>query len=267
MMDLVSVIIPTFDRKEALLRAVRSCLEQSHAVHEVLVCDDGSTDGSREAILALDIAQVKWIGGERAGRPAVPRNRGINAATGHWLAFLDSDDAWVPEKLAAQLKLMERSRCKASCSNAERIMPDQRSGGPYFTEKADRFGLRDLLYVNRVICSSAVVEREVMLETGGFPEAPEMRAIEDHAAWLRVTAHTELCYSPEPLVRYTDDAKNSIRKEDVPVSAQRERVLNDLLSWGGSTAFSMAQRSAIARALKHAREGTTPSRMERLFRW
>src|SRR5262249_7122187 len=99
----VSVIIPTWNRAATVMAAVESALAQTHAPLEVLVCDDGSSDDSAQRVGALPDPRVRWLPGPRGGRPAIPRNRGIAAARGEWLAFLDSDDEWLPDKLERQL--------------------------------------------------------------------------------------------------------------------------------------------------------------------
>ena len=103
---IVSVIIPTYNRQHTLLAAIQSALSQTLPPLEVLVCDDGSTDGSAEAVAALDDPRVRWLTGPHAGYPAVPRNRGLREARGEWVAFLDDDDVWLPEKLAVQKKML-----------------------------------------------------------------------------------------------------------------------------------------------------------------
>lgn len=254
-MPTVSVIIPTFNRAPALERAVRSALAQTHAVHEVLVCDDGCTDDSKARMAAIGDDRVKWLTGPRAGRPAVPRNRGIAAASGQWLAFLDDDDAWRPNKLAVQLGAAQRHGTDAACCNARRIAPMARDLGPYFNEPEGVYGLDELLLVNRVICSSVLVRRDLALQAGGFPEPPELRALEDYALWLRLCLFTRFAYCPKTLLDYHDDPGSGVRREPVPVDVQRDAVLSDLWQWG-RTRFTPTQRRRVARFLRGARRGS-----------
>src|SRR6266545_511842 len=96
-----SVVIPTYNRAEKLRRALESLLHQSYGDFEVLVCDDGSTDGTREVVSAYaGELQISYLWEENWGGPARPRNRGIAAAQGKWVCFLDADDWWHPDKLA-----------------------------------------------------------------------------------------------------------------------------------------------------------------------
>lgn len=254
--ETVSVVIPTFDRAFMLERAVLSCLAQTNPVHEVLVCDDGSTDDSHARMAALGDPRVKWLPGPHVGRPAVPRNRGVEAATGKWIAFLDSDDAWLPEKLALQMEHMSLVGTDASCTNAVRIRPTGESLGVYFTDASTTFGLKELLPVNRVICSSVLVKRSRLLQAGGFPEAPELKALEDYALWLRLCALTSFAYCAEPLVLYNDAPAASLRSGSMSVAAQRDAVLSDLRKANAYAVFPRAQRCAITRQLRRARCGS-----------
>ena len=227
----VSVVIPTYNRKDSLLRAINSVLRQTVPVLEVLICDDGSTDASKEAVLGLNNPIVKWLDCGRNGRPAIPRNKGILAATGEWVAFLDSDDVWLPEKIEKQLGVMLTQRCLASSSNAFRVMPTGARSGVYIKLDRDRITFDDLIVSNWVICSSAIVSRTILQSAGGFPESELLRAAEDYALWLRISLHTNFAYVAECLMEYTDDSAHSIRADAVE-AVQRERVMRDFWAYG-----------------------------------
>lgn len=230
----VSVIIATWNRSVSLERAVRSALVQTHPPLEVLVCDDGSTDDTEEVVRCLGDSRVIWLPGERAGRPAVPRNRGIRNSRGEWLAFLDDDDAWLPEKLELQLLEAGDRRCRAVCSDAWRVTPGSQPGAePLLGAPGRPISFDDMLKVNHVVCSSMLVQRDLVAAAAGFPEAEELRAIEDYALWLKVADLTDIAYLARPLLNYTDVPGASIRKESVSVFEQRQLVMNSFLAWKG----------------------------------
>ena len=102
---LVSVIIPTHNRASLVCDAVKSVLAQTYNNIEIIVVDDGSTDDTRSVVTALS-GNIKYILQEKQG-PGVARNRGIDEASGDWIAFLDSDDLWLPDKLSLQFKVLE----------------------------------------------------------------------------------------------------------------------------------------------------------------
>jgi teichuronic acid biosynthesis glycosyltransferase TuaG len=231
-MSEVSVIIPTWNRAGLLVAALRSALAQTVPPLEVLVCDDGSTDGSEEAVQAVGDVRVRWLPGPRGGRPAIPRNRGIRESRGEWVAFLDNDDEWRPDKLERQLRLAGQLGCRAACSNASRFIPGAGNQGDYLSFAKARVCFDDLLAVNQVICSSALIHRSVLDAVAGFPEEAGLKALEDYALWLRVAVVTDFAYCPVPLVVYRDDAGSSVRKEGMSVWQQRRAVFSDFLAWG-----------------------------------
>ncbi len=102
----VSVIIPTYNRAEYVTQAIDSVLAQTYTDYEIIVVDDGSTDKTRE-VLEPYMDKITYIYQENIG-VSVARNRGIKAAKGDWIAFLDSDDEWLPGKLAVQIRAVER---------------------------------------------------------------------------------------------------------------------------------------------------------------
>jgi glycosyltransferase involved in cell wall biosynthesis len=211
-------------------KAIRSALNQTLSPFEVLVCDDGSTDNSEEIVNSINDSRVKWVPGPHGGLPAIPRNRGISESRGEWLAFLDSDDEWLPGKLQKQLQLVDNLNCKALCSNAYHFVPEKGIKGNLLSWSNDIISFDNLVKGNQVICSSSLIHHSLLEYVIGFPEDPDV--IEDYALWLRVATRTDFAFVNEPLVIYRDDPKNSIRgkiTEDIPL--QRKHVLRDFSKW------------------------------------
>ncbi len=208
---LVSVIIPTYNRKNDLEKAIASVLSQTFSDFELLVCDDGSNDGSEELVakVSQNDSRVKWISslGIHAGRPAIPRNRGIREAKGVWLAFLDSDDIWLSHKLESQLQTAKQFKAIALCSNA---FLDQ-SEKLFFTCSSTSLKLSDLLHENRIICSSVLIQKSCL--NFGFPESKNLKAYEDYACWLKVSLDYHFYFDATPLLRYTTSSVSSIRRD------------------------------------------------------
>lgn len=226
----ISVIIPTWNRALSLKRAISSALRQTYPPHEILVCDDGSTDNSEEVVRAMGDSRIRWIAGPHAGCPAVPRNRGIATSEGDWIAFLDSDDAWLPEKLEAQIAVVRKTGARAVCTNAYRDL-----GAPTtetlisWDHKQLRF--TDLLQDNKVVCSSVLVNRVLLEATGGFPEDLTLRVGEDYLLWLKVSRLTPIAYIDDPLILYKDEPATSVRAQGPSIATQRRRVFADYLAW------------------------------------
>lgn len=234
----VSVIVPTWNRAAKVELAIRSVLSQTHAPLEVLVCDDGSTDDTERVVASFNDKRVIWLPGVWSGRPAVPRNRGLGHSRGDWIAFLDDDDVWLPEKLEKQLVLANKLGCKAVCSNAHRLDPGQGIVGELLAWDCQKITFVDLLNVNQVICSSALVDRSVFEVVSAFPEDSSLKALEDYALWLRVATQTDFAFVAEPLLTYRDDAANSVRSLKACYWRQRGAVLDDFIRWARKSDIS-----------------------------
>ncbi len=228
-----SVIVPTWNRGVLLVEAVKSAIEQTERRIEVLVCDDGSTDNSRSLVESLNDARVHWIEGPRYGRPAPARNRGLALARGDWVAFLDSDDRWAPDKLEKQLLTLASTGFRACSTNAERVVTSSlESNGAFLAYNKSEIELADIVTTNWVICSSMLVDRRLLLEAGGFPEGAEFRAIEDYALWIKLAALTKIAYLPECHVMYRDDPVTSIRSDSQQERGElRKKVFGHFLVW------------------------------------
>ena len=174
---LISVVIPTFNRGDCVAEAVRSALSQTGGELEVIVVDDGSTDNTAEVLAAFG-DKIQVIRQKNSGVSAA-RNRGIQAARGEWVAFLDSDDLWLPGKLAAHVQAIN-AHPEAVCSvvDAELEMAEGEFVSLFeLRGKADPFrqrGLRskpllDVLDTQFGVWSCCV-RRDAVLRIGGFPE-------------------------------------------------------------------------------------------------
>ena len=193
----VSVVIPTFDRARVLPRALESVMAQSRPPTEVIVVDDGSTDDTAE-LVADRFPTTRLIRQENRGVSAA-RNRGIEAAAGEWIALLDSDDEWRPEKLEKQLYALQAQPELRICHTDEiwirrgkRVNPRQihaKHGGWIF---------RQCLPLCAMSPSSIVIHRSVFEEVGLFDE--QLPACEDYDLWLRICHRYPVLLVDEPLV-------------------------------------------------------------------
>ncbi len=260
----VSVIIPTWNRAATIKAAVVSSLNQTCPPLEVLVCDDGSSDCTQKIVGSLNDPRVRWLAGHRGGCPAIPRNRGVKQSKGEWLAFLDSDDQWLPTKLEEQLKLASKLCCKAVCTNARRIVPGNESAGNLLSYSGELLTFDDLLEDNQVVCSSAVVHRSLFEVIYGFPEEKQLTALEDYALWLRAATQTNFAFVEKPLTVYYDDPASSLRGvSHASVWTQRELVFGDLLKWLSKQTMNDTLRVCLREAReqhKHARRQTRRGR-------
>lgn len=227
----ISVIIPTYNRENTILAAIESVLKQTYPVFEILICDDGSLDHTKNKVLSLNNDKIKWIDGIHSGKPAVPRNRGILNSTGDLIAFLDSDDTWEFNKIENQIFHFSSNNCKASFTNGMKFHNKTltKFHNNYINKEINTF---NLLKDNYIICSSTLIEKKLIKEIGYFNESDSLKAIEDYSYWLRVSYFTNWIYLDKNLLIYNDDIENSIRKIDKRSYFQQKRtILVDFSNW------------------------------------
>ncbi|MFZ5451113.1 MAG: glycosyltransferase family 2 protein [Thermodesulfobacteriota bacterium] len=197
-MPRVSVIIPTYNRAALVQEAVASVLAQTYRDFELLVVDDGSTDGTREVLAAFG-REITVLSRPSRGGVSPARNAGIAAAQGEWLAFLDSDDLWLPEKLARQMAFMEANPQYLLSQTEETWVRRGVKVNPPRTHRKEggRILLRSL---ERCLVSPSAVmlHRQLLKDHGGFDE--DLPAAEDYDLWLRLAWRYEVGLLPEPLI-------------------------------------------------------------------
>lgn len=228
----VSVIIPTHNRRNLLVESIASVQAQTRRDLEILVCDDGSSDGSREAVQALieKDPRIRWIEGGHTGFPGVVRNRGIRAAKGEWIAFQDSDDLWLPEKIERQLQIL-RSAPEAGFiyCYALALSPagEKRRMTPFRVPRAGRM-FETLLFHSIVQTPTVLVRRNLLERAGLFDEQMRLTIAEDYELYLRLAAETPFHFLAEDLV-VCRSQPDSISADLLDGIDQVERVLRSTI--------------------------------------
>lgn len=193
----VSVVIPVYNQGDHIIRAVESALQQELPPSQVIVVNDGSDDGTVEALESLRTAKrLDVIHQERAGRSAA-RNRGIQESEGKWVAFLDADDYWFPSKLRMQLSLLEAGDCEFVYSGTAVVDDNGKFHRNRPVSKTVCL-LGDLMWGNRLATPSVIVAKNLLEQTGGFDET--LSVGEDWDLWLRLASAGRADCVPEPLV-------------------------------------------------------------------
>ena len=239
----VSVVIPTFNRAAVLSRAIESVLAQTRAPDEIIVVDDGSSDDTATRVRRC-YPSVSVIVQENRGVSAA-RNSGIRASTGEWVALLDSDDEWLPEKLERQLH--ETSDDTVLCHTDEiwirrgrRVNPmnkHQKRGGRIFAH---------CLPLCAISPSSALLHRHLFELVGWFDE--DLPACEDYDYWLRVTARFPVHYVDDALVVKHGGHDDQLSRRYWGMDRFRIRALEKVLASG---ALAGADRDAAEAMLAH----------------
>lgn len=189
-MNTVSVVIPCYNSESTIERALRSVYEQTYTIHEIICIDDCSTDSTTDIISNL-FPTVKIIKKNKNSGPAMSRNMGIKVATGDYIAFLDSDDFWLPQKTEVQIKIMQDMLLDCIGSSFSVGMPLYEFRD--YSVKIE--SIYSLLLRNKLPTPSVIIRNE------GFYFSDDMKYSEDYDLWLRLAANKKrLAYVIEPLV-------------------------------------------------------------------
>jgi len=226
----ISVIIPTWNRKLLLLEAVKSVLEQSYKVKEIIICDDGSTDGTRKLIKNKfkNHKIVKYIYTKHVGLPGIVRNIGIKKSSGNWVAFLDSDDIWYKDKLKKQIELIYKYNCKAICTNVLQVNSFISKEEVLYSKNLMKLNFKKLLKKNLIHTSTVLIKKQILNKVNYFSENKGLVVGEDYNLWLKISLNTIFYYTPEILIRYNNNPDFSIRKFGDSEFDQKNNVLNEL---------------------------------------
>jgi glycosyltransferase involved in cell wall biosynthesis len=197
-MPKVSVIIPTFNRPQKVVRAVTSVLNQRAKDFEIIVVDDGSSDSTNRA-LGKYMSTIKYIRQPVTRGVSAARNIGIKSSMAPWVAFLDSDDYWLHDKLCSQMKFIDQNAETVACQTKEiwirkgkRVNPKAKHKKP----SGDVF--RQSLKLCLVSPSSVIVKRSLFEEVGLFDES--LPAAEDYDLWLRISCRYPIYLIDKELV-------------------------------------------------------------------
>lgn len=190
----VSVIITTFNRRSYLKEAVESVVSQDFTDREIIVIDDGSTDGTAEIAATLP---VRYIGKENGGISSA-RNAGLHAASGEYIAFLDVDDLWKKRKLSTQMEVMTSSGALLSYTDEVWIRDGKWLNQKLRHRKYSGWIFEQCLRLCIISPSSAVIHRSVFEDVGPFDE--NLPVCEDYDMWLRITARYPVAFIEKPLI-------------------------------------------------------------------
>jgi glycosyltransferase involved in cell wall biosynthesis len=200
--SLVSVIIPTYNRLPLLGEALESALAQTHPNLEIIVVDDGSTDGTNAYVQGLESDRIRYVFQENRGHPGAARNVGLRMARGEYVAFLDSDDVWLPEKIERQLAVLEADPELDLVATDFFELPPNRRKTALGLKKPKLVDFRELLRDCPIQNSSVLMRKEVADSIGLQDET--LRTCEDYEYWLRVLRRREhsAVIMDEPLTVY-----------------------------------------------------------------
>lgn len=213
----VSIILPTYNRMGVLDKAINSVLEQTYTKFELIIVDDGSTDGTEEYVKGIDDTRVQYIRGNHKGAAAA-RNLGLQNAQYKYIAFQDSDDLWVKTKLEKQMKILTEADDEVAlvyCRYEYHPLQGNQSmnwppdGMP--EEMCSGNMLRQLLKQNLIGTPTMLLRKNVIEKVGSFYE--DLPALEDYEFALRVARQYKIGYVKEPLLQVYE-SKDSISNDN-----------------------------------------------------
>ena len=203
-MPRVSVIIPTYNRAEFLHSAVQSALNQTFKDLEIIVSDDKSTDHTKEVVRSFKDERIKYICNKGNKGVSAARNTAILASKGEYIAFLDDDDEWLPDKLQRQVEVLDKSQTKICGVHSNLLIINKMTGKsiPYNpnTKKFKGNLLNQLLIGDPLRTSTVLVRKRCLDEIGLFDET--ISYMEDRDLWIRLSKNWDFEYISEPLIKY-----------------------------------------------------------------
>lgn len=201
----VSVVLPVYNRPVPVRRAIESVLAQTYQDFEIVVIDDASTDNTVEAIHSIRDRRVRYIRHDINRGGSAARNTGIRAGTGELVAFLDSDDEWLPAKLERQVDLFRRQGDQLGLvyTGATRVLPGDRALNVLPRHRGD---LSRILLTDNVVggTSTGMVRRSALEQIGGFDES--LPAMQEMDLWLRIAERYRMDFVPGCYVLIHQDA-------------------------------------------------------------
>lgn len=239
----ISVIVPVYNRAGLIARALTSVFTQSRRAQEVIVVDDGSDDGTGEHVRKC-FPQVRYFRQPNRGVSSA-RNRGITEARCEWVAFLDSDDVWLPYKLESQQRALAAHPEYRICHSNEIWMRHGQFVNP-MKKHAKSGGHIFLRCLPRCVISpsSAIVHRSVIDAVGMFDES--LPACEDYDLWLRVCVVFPVLYLEQPLITKYGGHADQLSRRYPAMDRFRIRALEKILRAG---TLSDGERRATLRVL------------------
>lgn len=230
----ISVVIPLFNKKDSVLRAINSILAQTYLPNEIIIVNDGSTDGSEKVVEQLNHPLIRLIHQENAGVSAA-RNKGVELAKGEWIAFLDADDLWLTEYLEEIDKIRVQVGNASVLATAYLLQSSMEEKSitlnnlPFASEIGELTNYFEVASTsNPPICSSAVVIKKSALETiNGFPL--DVHSGEDLITWARLASQYPIGYSRKPLSIFRLDDAHIYKNKPKRIPASPDLVFERLV--------------------------------------
>jgi len=260
----MSVVIPAYNVQDYIGRAIDCVLAQTHPADEIIVVNDGSADQTGPIVQQYGNA-VRYLCQENSGA-SVARNRGVQAAQSEWIAFLDADDQWLPEKMACQVEHLKRNPelvwsysnykiCPFESDQQETAFQETRSDALLKENEYFEDYLAACAHVGHMLTSSAIIRRDILLEAGLF-RVGQLWA-QDTDLFLRIAYRwPKIGYLSKPLVLYHSEIPTSITEKNRGQVKPRcdliERHLGLAAQYNRQEAFDPCARQMLKTCIRRA---------------
>ena len=238
----ISVVIPTYNRRQTIGRSIDSILNQTLFPSEIIVVDDGSTDGTSDYIQS-NFPSIRLLQQSNKGVSSA-RNMGIRSSNSDWVALLDSDDEWFPKKLEKQVMTLSQNLDIKFCHTEEiwirngvrvnQMKKHQKYGGHIFNKCLD---------MCKISPSSVLFHQSILDNVGYFDKG--LKVCEDYDLWLRITAKFPVLYIDEPLIKKYGGHEDQLSRVKDGIESHRVKVLEKLII----QKFTSVQRNAMLKML------------------
>jgi glycosyltransferase involved in cell wall biosynthesis len=199
--SLVSVVMPTYNNAQFISDAIESVLTQTYKQLELIIIDNFSEDNTKELVLSYDDPRIKYIKFKNNGIIAASRNIGIKHSAGEFIAFLDADDKWLPQKLERQVACLRANPEIALFYGLSKTF-GLISTVTYLKSGFSGKIFYKLIESNFIPCLTVMVRSSVMQDVGRFDEDEEIKFAEDWELWLRIAYKYNIGFTPEVLGYY-----------------------------------------------------------------
>lgn len=248
MNELVSIIMPSYNTADYISESIKSVQAQTYTNWELIIVDDCSTDNTDEVVGAfLGDQRIRYLKNKKNSGAAVSRNRALREAKGRWIAFLDSDDLWVPEKLEKQIGFMKKNGYSFSYTNYEEIdMAGQKTGvkitGP---KKITKTGMFNYCWPG---CLTVMYDAAAI----GLIQITDIKKNNDYAMWLKVCKKADCYLLDEYLAEYRKGRKGSVSTHSVKTmigwhyklfrEAERLRTIQSVINTARNMVFGFYKK-------------------------
>lgn len=247
MNDLVSIIMPSYNTAPYIRETIQSVLDQTYQNWELIIVDDCSTDNTDDVVASIKDERIRYLKNEKNSGAAVSRNRALREAKGRWIAFLDSDDLWMPEKLEKQIAFMEKNGYSFSYTNYEEIDVEGNETGVRVTgpKKVTKTGMFNYCWLG---CLTVMYDAEKI----GLIQIEDIKKNNDYAMWLKVCKKADCYLLDQYLGKYRKGRAGSVSTHSIKTmigwhyklfrEAEKQGAVRSIVNTGRNLVFGFYKK-------------------------